>query len=424
MEQHTTNISHLMAAQNDIQSKVKSKPNIPNIFLSVLFLSILFFISGKQETPLEELAKPIPTYSQPTIKRQPSIDPFRGVDHAQIDAVMAGMSLEEKIGQLVIWTPDLSDPVVQAQASGLVLNSKISGLLLPKMSVKDYLFWKENLEWTSDIPLLSGTAEKVALHGQFEGAANFPNPTSIAALDSAGLKGFLNEAYLEQCQALGMQFSLRPALPNTDVAGDEQLLQMEHLQQDVERMAKKGLLGVASNFSFEHIEASDSLGFSQLMAVHRLVSKGLPGLFLEESIFENERIKNAPIGFVQQYLHRQMGFQGVAFTKLLEGESPELKLLQGADLFLTSDIPDFFHYAKLLTHEDKLTKKDLDNRVRRILKAKAWAYGGRLPIGPSIQTDNPHRQNARTVSFVEKKNFFFSKKIKTPPCGAGHPIRP
>ena len=342
----------------------------------------------------------------PEIKGQPAIDPFADISKDQVETILNGLTIEEKIGQLIIWTPDLSEPVTQLSAVDFIKKGRVGGLLPGKMDVSDYLFWMDSLKRTSAIPLLNGTMEQVSLHGQFKGLPNFPNSTSISAIDSSELRLFLENEYYEQCKALGVNFSFRSELPapidSSDQFNQDQILINGRLEESLSTLASKKILAFANNFSFQYIEPNDSLWIARLYDTYCFVSNGLPGVFLQENIFENERVKSASLGFVQQYLSKKMGFRGLAMTRLLDGESPELKLLQGADLFLTSDVDYFYQHVFHLLGEGRLTERDINDRVRRILKAKAWVSGGQLPVEFSILPRDSSRMTVKLVSFVNR----------------------
>lgn len=369
-------------------------------FLNPLLLAMVLASCGR-EAPVpagDEVHRVAPSFTS-----APGVDPFAGVDAPQIQAIVERMTLEEKIGQLIIWTPDLTRADVRAGAAEIIKPGRAGGLLPRPMPVEDYLFWKDSLERSATIPLLTGTQQQVSLHGQFSGCVQFPRRVSIAAIDSAAIRQFLAKEYFKQCRALGIHFSFRAALPPVGSASPAGCAgtESERCEKDLARLAANDLLAFANNFSSDYIQPNDSVRLARLQEVYRITSNGLPGIFLNEDIFADEKIRKAPFGFIKQYLSEKMGFRGLTMARLLEGESPELKLLQGTDLFLTPDV-DYFHlYAIALVQQGLLSEKELDRRVRRILSAKAWIHGGRLPVQLSSPQAGPV---ARLVTLTEKKS--------------------
>ncbi|MEO1263624.1 MAG: serine hydrolase [Bacteroidota bacterium] len=377
---------------------------IPSIYRVIVSLTIILLYACQPEQPVKQVEQ----LFTPQFTSRPSVDPFKGVDEQEIDAVLAGMSLEEKIGQLIIWTPDFAKKETANKAAALVKEGKVGGFLPTQMDVEDFLFWKDSLERTAAIPLMTGTREKVMLHGQFRDMADFPNRQSIAAIDSAALTDYLEKEYLRQCNALKINFSFRSAVPlaadHSDLEYSENYLLEKRLKHDHDVLKKNRLLGFANNFSMQHVEPNDSIRIARLQRVYDFTSSGLPGLHLTENIFESEKIKSAPSGFLKNYLGNKLGFKGLALVELLEGESPELKLLQGADLFLTAEVGYFYEIVQQLFAEGQLTEYSIDQKVRKILKAKSWIHGGRLPVELSIRPKNNDGLLVKKVSWVNKQS--------------------
>ena len=385
-------------------------------FVALLTLAALF--SACHEKRIEPVPPP-PVITE--IRSAPAINPFKGVDYKQVDTVLAGMTLEEKIGQLIVWTPDLSYEREQKKAVEHTREGKVGGLLMEQIEVEDFLLWSDSLRRQAVIPLLLGTNEKVALHNQFKGTAQFPKSLSVAAIDSTELKGFLEKEYYQQCEALGILFSHRPAFSNfpnktkshnTSIIHQTEQWASDQLKKDISELASNNMIAFADGFSTEHIQLNDSLRIAHLGSIYSITSNGLPGILLEEKIFENEIIKKSGPGFIQNYLANKMGFRGLSSVRLLEGESPELKLLQGVDLFHTPDVNYFHQHALMLIKAGHLSEKEINKRVRKILAAKAWVHGGRLPVELNLIPKDSTNSSARLVSFVNKNTPKVIRKLK------------
>ena len=385
---------------------MKCAAYIPFIYRAAVVLLAALSFDACQQDKSKSTSQLLPPATS-TFVGQPAIDPFDGVDEQQIEAILAGMSLEEKIGQLIIWTPDLAKKENEQQAATFIKAGKIGGLLPKKMDGEEYLFWKDSLERSAAIPLLAGTREKVMLHGQFNETAAFPTMVSIAAIDSVALQHFMDNEYLSQCKALNINFSFRSQLPfaadTSSLLYTENYLREEKLRNCNALLHDNRILGFANNFSMQHIEPNDSVRIAKLQDLYDFTSNGLPGIYLTENIFEHEKIKTAPAGFIKEYLFNKLGFRGLTVTDVLDGESPEMKLLQGADLFLTADVDYFFEHVQQLLLEGQLTQYKIEEKVRRILKAKSWVHGGQLPVDLSIMPKNDEGLMVKMVSFVSNQ---------------------
>ena len=142
--------------------------------------------------------------------------PFEGVDNAQIEAVLEGLTLEEKIGQLIVWQPDTGDSLEMQQLYANAAIGQMGGVLLEGLTIADYMHAADSLSRSVKLPLFFATREKVSLHNQFSGLPRFPLPVTLASIDSSGLHRMLEQHYVRQCKALGINFSLSPTLKPDD----------------------------------------------------------------------------------------------------------------------------------------------------------------------------------------------------------------
>ena len=131
------------------------------------------------------------------------VPPFSGADTVQVNIVLSGMSLEEKIGQLILWEAPMTDSASRSEVFEKTGAGLVGGLMLPNLTVTDYLYASDSLQRSSRLPLFMATDQKVSLHNHFQGLINFPTPASMATIDSSEIQVFLEEAYLRQCKALG-----------------------------------------------------------------------------------------------------------------------------------------------------------------------------------------------------------------------------
>ncbi len=339
--------------------------------------------------------------------------PFSGADTAQVDMVLAGMSMEEKIGQLIVWDAPMQDSLSRVEVFQKTDAGLVGGLLLRNMSVADFIYAADSLKRSADLPVFLATDQKVSLHNQFWGLQDFPTPVSISAIDSVELHAFLEQTYLRQCQALGINLALNPTFKKSDNAS--QSFDFQVFEENDSALAWRSgrmfqllndsrILAVGDAFQQFKFIGNDSIRNVELGNLLTFTTIGLPGLMVADQAFRTDTLAQLPPNYPKTYLNRYLKFKGLMTVSLQEGESPEQKLLAGADLLLTADAAEVFRTVERLIDLGKLTEPDLNQRVRRVLLAKSWVNGGKLPVKFSILPhDSTTNKPVKFVSISEKK---------------------
>jgi hypothetical protein len=85
------------------------------------------------------------------------ISPFQSVDEVQIEEVLQAMTLDEKIGQCLLWKPN--GTAVDEQAFQLAADGKIGGVLFRDMEVGRFVELTDSLRRLSNLPLFVATNE-------------------------------------------------------------------------------------------------------------------------------------------------------------------------------------------------------------------------------------------------------------------------
>jgi|GEM_PF-6291911 len=351
-----------------------------------------------------------------------ALPPFAGTDTSQVDIILAGLNLEEKIGQLILWDAPMTDSIAQAEVFQKTSAGLVGGVLLHDVHLATFLYATDSLKRSASIPLFIGTDEKVSLHNQFKGLLKFPLPATLAAIDSVSIHAYLEEKYVADCKALGINLTLNPTL-KTDVKAaqgfdyqvfEEELpLLDERFDRVFEQLKSNRILAIADNFSkFEFIE-NDSLRRIALKRFQTKVNMGLGGFLVSNSVLSQDTLKVLPPTYPKTYLSRFLGFKGLMVVQLAQDEAPNKKLLAGAELLVTKEAGAVFKAVQALLKSGEMTEQDLNQRVRRVLLAKSWVHGGQLPIKLSIlPQDTTTNQPVKFVSISEKRQPEVVKEYK------------
>lgn len=331
--------------------------------------------------------------------------PFSGADTNQVDIVLEGMTLDEKIGQLILWVPNMEDSLERNEVFQLSHEGMVGGLLLKNMPVSEFMYAVDSIRRNTRLPLFMASDQKVALHNQFSHLHDFPSPTSLASIDSTGLHQALEQQYLLQCKALGINLCLNPSI-KLDKPAENQFDNQRFEQSEAalsERAARSFELFKANRIlavgdGFQHFEfiANDSLRQLALSFPRSLVKAGLGGLVIDDDLFRYDTLTQLEANYPKQYLRKYLNFKGLMISQAAGRESVRQKLLAGSDLMITPKVSIVFETVHQLLASNQISDDDIHQRARKVLLAKAWVHGGKLPVELSIVpqdtlTDRPVR---------------------------------
>ncbi len=339
--------------------------------------------------------------------------PFSGTDTAQVDIVLAGMSLDEKIGQLILWDVPMQDSISKSELFKKTKAGQVGGILLDNIHLAEFMYATDSLRRNSRLPIFIATNQKVALNNQFRGLTPFPSPAAIAAIDSVELQTFLEEKFASDCKALGINLTFSTTLKTDNIASqsfDYQTFEENEEALDtrfnrvLNLVKSQRILAVADNFSKLEFIENDSLRQVALQRYSSKISNGLGGLLIDDKALASDTLNELLPSYPRTYLNRYLNYKGLMVMQIAAGEAPDKKLLAGGEIFVTEDADKVFQVARRLVDTGKISEVELNHRVRRVLIAKSWIHGGRLPVRLSIVPhDTVTHKPVKFVSISEKR---------------------
>ncbi len=331
--------------------------------------------------------------------------PFTGVDTAMVDSVLAQLTIQEKIGQLILYEPELAPDSAEIDALlGLVESGKVGGFLIRRLDVRQHTALAEVAQKLAPLPLFVATAEKVSLHNHFANLPAFPSLMSMAALDSTALWSSTQQRLIEQCRAAGVNTLLAPSLKSffddpqsVEVLPDLPTYRRSHIIGTIELAREHRMLSVGDALCRIPFIENDTLRDSLLVDVRMAGAAGMGGLLVDDEIFEADTLVQNP-NLLPTYLDDHADFGGLIFSRLSKLERPFFKLYCGVDVLLTSDpLRTYFAIVKLLERK-RIDEAFIDARVRKVLIAKAWQRGGWLTYRNTLSLHGSMPVEARPVN--------------------------
>jgi CubicO group peptidase (beta-lactamase class C family) len=287
--------------------------------------------------------------------------PFMQTNLADYDSLVAHMSIEEKLGQLVYYEQKGSPTEEMVQ---LVQHGLLGGIQFSDITPSEFITWRDSLKQISPYPIFISLHNTHSFHSAFKKGSEVPSKEAWRATGIDSLSNFPQRMLLQQINRLGVDFSSIFVDKKPHLALDEEELDL------IKYCSKNRILPLieCSNLSsFVYPDSSEQ----QLSTLHQFETykqAGLAGLCFNLSSFDEQPlIKTA--NFFRQHL--DYGGLLIGRINLSHDILPSLKL--DIDLIKT-DIPPKVILEVLLSelNQGVFNTYWLDYKVARLLQAKYW----------------------------------------------------
>ena len=331
-----------------------------------------------------------------------------------VDSVFSQLTLEQKIGQLLMPRGNYSGrPHDINQLKTWVTQYKIGGIVFFASNPAEQARITNELQALSDVPLFIGQDLEWGLGMRLDSAHRFPYNMTIGAapVDTATLIR-MGQEIGRQCRRMGIHINYAPVVdvnnnPKNPVInfrsfGADKTVVTRNGLALMQGMQSRNILCTAKHFPGHGDTAVDShydlpvishsrdrLDDIELYPFRALIQQGLSGIMTAHlNIPALEPVPGLASTFsyniVFRLLREKMRFQGLTFTDAMEmegavknypkGESMVRALLAGNDILETFiEVPLAVEAIKKAVLEKRIGMDVIDAKVRKILKAKSWA---------------------------------------------------
>lgn len=298
--------------------------------------------------------------------------PFLKQESAWVNSTLDAMSTEEKIGQLIVLEPgpdrkDWRESIFQWVAEG-----KIGGMLLRELPLPDFLNIVDTARQVAPLPLFFAAGESALLNSQFSDLHPFPSAMTIHANPSDSLKEQIHALFAKQAVRLGINLALAPEVSQK---GTEPGIVIG--QGALGRLNERRILALAPQTGSIALEVRpDTNGvYDGILSPYReLINAGVSGFLIDPDIFFLDDFEERPENFLGLYFSEELNFRGLIAARLTPENCLEQLLHAGVDVFLVENPAFVFQFLKEAVESRLLPMRTLDEKVRKILKAKAWMH--------------------------------------------------
>ncbi len=370
------------------------------------------------------------TFETPLVD-EPLDPPFLQADSAWVDSVMLGMSLDEKIAQmLMIQAYSNRDEAHTRELEKLIRKHKVGGVIFFQGSPGRQAHMTNRFQGTSEIPLLIAMDGEWGLGMRLDSVISYPKQMMLGAISNDSLIYMMGKDIAEQMRTLGVHMNFAPVADinnnprnpviNTRSFGEERVNVSEKVIAYFSGMQDHGLLVTAKHFPGHGDTDSDShktlplishsydrLDSIELYPFRKAIDKGLTGIMvahLHVPVLDSTENRATTLSkqVVTDLLQDEMRFKGLIVTDALnmKGVSAYFKPGQinveavkaGNDILLMpDDVSKAISSIKRAVKRDIIPETQIDQQCRKILMAKSW-------LGLQLQ------QRVETADLYERLN--------------------
>jgi beta-N-acetylhexosaminidase len=310
---------------------------------------------------------------------------FLGVESPWVDSLINNMSIEEKIGQLILVEADPDAEGMKDSLTHWITKYKVGGLRFQDGTPENYIGLTQFSQDTSTTPLLiAPSSENYVLKG------NEPYPGNME------LNGFADDSLLldyyqeiaTESRNIGINLMFAPALR---VSGHDTLTNYHFGNEDLDRMISNAKLFSSKledqkilscmtffqeykDFENDSLNTKDSL----LKPYVALVKNAVPGVQIDRNTFPESSETEPEVGHVSSFLEKYLDFNGLLFTEVYQGRNGGNRdvlssLNTGADMLIVKeDVSNTIQEVKFMLDQGILDEGDITSRVKKVLMAKSW----------------------------------------------------
>ena len=374
--------------------------------ITALFLVLVLLLAAcgaKNDTPDEPAVDPTP---EPPIEQ-----PVEKTLDERINDIIAGMSIEEKVGQLFfVRCPETgaAEDVETYHLGGLLLFGRdYKNANGDWLTEDDFTAALASYQAASAIPLFIGSDEE---GGTVTRASKNPNlfseplPSPQELYAAGGLDGLLERtlSYNQKLKAFGVNVNFAPVCdvstnPDNFIYarsfGQDAQTTADYISSVVPVYAQSGVACVLKHFPGYGNNADTHTGIaldarpyttfekSDLVPFESGIAAGAPFVLVSHNVVEcmDTALPASLSPAVHEVLRETLGFDGIVITDDLamdavkqyaNGEAAVLAVLAGNDMLITSDYQNDIPAVLAAVADGRIAESDIDAHVLRILRYK------------------------------------------------------
>ena len=373
----------------------------------------------------------------PAIKTPDPLESYDSQSQAHwVDSVFNALTFEERLGQLfMVAAYSNKDNRHKEELSRLIREQNIGGLIFFQGGPVRQAHLTNHFQAITKTPLFIAMDAEWGVSMRLDSVLQFPKQMTLGAVQDSRLIYKMGQEIAGQFKELGMHINFAPVVdvnsnPDNPVIGyrafgEEKTLVARNSLAYMKGLQDAGIMANAKHFpghgdtNVDSHYATPVINNSRQQIVdidlypyRQLIAEGLMSVMVAHlHVPSLGSTPNLPTtlskSVVTDLLRKEMNFNGLIFTDALNmkgvsnlhkpGEVDLLALLAGNDMLLyAQDVPKSKKLIMEAVDQGRISREEVDQRVRKVLKAKYWS-GLHRP-----QQVDTHRLTERINSFATK----------------------
>ncbi len=321
---------------------------------------------------------------EPFIKeKQEATIPFLEIKSVWVDTILSKMTLDEKIGQLIMIQGNFIDSSKHNSTAKLIHDFKIGGIIF------DDTILNENYE--NNIHSINTLNEYQSLSGiplfySRQKYNYYPTLLTIASISDISMVNQLATNLVNEDKLLGFTINFAPILRQgaqnsyENTFGNNELNIIAKGGTFCKVLKEKHILACVNNLSEIFIVPKDSLTNykDKLFLPQSFFNKGVPMVRIAPDLILNSKEKMIAKRYLKTNLEKNFNYKGLIISEPISNvnnkrnEIEEL-LFAGVDIIiLKNNILDNIKLIKTYLRNGYISDNELNEKVKKILLAKAW----------------------------------------------------
>ena len=366
-------------------------------------------------------------------------------DDKWVEGILEQMTLEEKVGQLImphIWgSRHLSDTAKFARLERAINELHVGGFIFFNGDADKQAALANALQDLSWVPLFIASDFERGVDQRLEGATGFPYQMAIGAADDWRLTYRMGRVVADEARAIGAQINFSPVADVNDnpdnpvinlrAFGESGRPVARHANALARGLQDGGVLACVKHYPGHGgvdvdthrdiavlYESEASLRQTELYPFESAIRKGVMGVMVGHlgaaAFGEADKPATLSKKMTTDILRGELGFEGLIFTDAMnmkaitksysQGEAAVLALQAGADVIVfPEDEAAAFYGIVEAVKSGTLSEERIEESARKVLLAKMWAGLDRERLvsesrAASVKNNHKHLAVAREIA--------------------------